>query len=136
MPELSRERQAFRPDLLVMTDYPSAFNTRISSMMLLPPTAGTCPACAVKHPPEMPHNAQSMYYQYRFYGLRGRWPTWADALAHCSDAMREQWEAGLREKGAWSEPADGEPIADPPAETINQTVGDPSSMGFGPDADA
>jgi hypothetical protein len=30
-------------------------------MQLLPPAKGTCPICAVKHDPALPHNAQSMY---------------------------------------------------------------------------
>lgn len=104
-------------------------------MILSPPAAGTCPICATKHEPEMPHNCQSLYYQYRFYGVRGRWPTWADALAHCDDQMRQHWERELRARGAWSGPADGEPIADPPAESVLQPVGDVSTPGFGPEYD-
>jgi len=101
-------------------------------MLLLPPKPGTCPACAVDHPPEHPHNAQSMYYQYRFYGLRGRWPTWADAVAHCDAPMQDYWKPQLTKQDAWTEPSDGQPIADPPAETINQTVGDIDDPTFGP----
>lgn len=104
-------------------------------MMLLPPAAGTCPICATNHEPEMPHNCQSLYYQYRFYGIRGRWPTWADAVAHCGEQMREHWERELRARKKWSEPEDGEPIADPPAESVLQTVGDVSASGFGPEYD-
>lgn len=95
--------------------------TKTTQMGLLPPAEGSCPICAAKHPPEQPHNAQSLYYQYRFYGIRGRWPTWADAVAHCSERVREYWEAGLRDLGAWSEP-DGDPIADPPQESFHQVV--------------
>ena len=51
-------------------------------MQLLPSPPGVCPICATDHRPELPHNALSMYYQFRFYGVRGRWPTWADAVAH------------------------------------------------------
>jgi len=87
-------------------------------MMLLPPPPGTCPTCAVKHGPTEAHNAQSLYYQYRFYGTHGRWPTWADAIAHCASAAREIWERELRARGAWTEPEDGLPIADPPAESL------------------
>lgn len=101
-------------------------------MMLLPPKAGTCPICATVHEPAFPHNAQSLYYQYRFYGIRGRWPTWADALAHCSDDMKRHWESELRNMGGWTEP-EGEPIADPPAESVCQPIGDPNSPGFGPE---
>ena len=105
-------------------------------MMLLPPKATACPICAVEHEDDQPHNAQSLYYQYRFYGIRGRWPTWADAVAHCSPSIRAAWEQLLRERGAWTEPAEGEPIADPPAESINQAIGDVSSLNFGPAEDS
>jgi hypothetical protein len=47
----------------------------------------------------MPHNQQSMYYQYRFYGIHGRWPTWADAVAHCDDEMKAGWERELGARG-------------------------------------
>lgn len=92
--------------------------------MLLPPKPGTCPACASEHGPEEPHDAQSMYYLYRFYGLRGRWPTWEDAAAHCTAAERDIWRRMLENHGEiWTTPPLGvEPIADPPGETVCQTV--------------
>jgi hypothetical protein len=104
-------------------------------MLFLPPPPDTCPICATKHAAADPHNALSLYYLYRFYGLRGRWPTWADAVAHCSDQIRGAWQQALRDRGAWSQPSDGEPIADPPAESIRQPIGDISSPGFGPQYD-
>ncbi|QDT94807.1 hypothetical protein [Gimesia aquarii] len=91
-------------------------------MQLLPPKEGTCPVCAVDHEPEMPHNQQSLYYQYRFKLVRGRWPTWADAIAHCDDEMRVYWKEQLVKLGHWSEPEDGDPIADPPEESFRQVV--------------
>lgn len=100
-------------------------------MMLLPPPKGTCPICAVKHAPELPHNGESIYYACRFYGIRGRWPTWADAVAHCTPEMRSHWETELRRIGEWSEPTNGEPIADPPQESVRQPIGDIASSGFG-----
>ena len=102
-------------------------------MMLLPPKPGTCPICATEHTPDMPHNQQSLYYQYRFYGVRGRWPTWADAIAHCGDEMKEHWKVALEKLGEWSEPGEGEPIADPPEESVRQSIGDVSQPGFGPE---
>lgn len=99
-------------------------------MLLLPPKPDVCPICAVDHPPDQPHNAQSLYYQYRFHGVRGRWPTWADAIAHCEAGVRQAWEERLRQRGAWTEPADGQPIADPPAESFHQPIGDPQSAEF------
>lgn len=102
-------------------------------MLLLPPKTDACPICATHHEDAMPHNNESLYYQYRFYGIRGRWPTWADAIAHCTPEMKSVWKQELQEREVWSEPDDGEPIADPPGESINQTIGDISSLSFGPD---
>jgi hypothetical protein len=102
-------------------------------MMLLPPKPGTCPICAIEHEDNMPHNQQSLYYQYRFYGIRGRWPTWADAIAHCSSEMKTYWKNELVTCGAWSEPSDGDPIADPPGESFRQAIGDINRLIFGPD---
>lgn len=104
-------------------------------MMLLPPAQGSCPICAVKHAPQDPHDAQSLYYQYRFYGVRGRWPTWADAVAHCEPSLAEAWKHCLNERGAWTEPEDGQPIADPPEESVHQPIGDVNAPGFGPQYD-
>lgn len=101
-------------------------------MLLLPPKPGTCVICAVNHPPEMAHDATSLYYQYRFLGVRGRWPTWADAVAHCDPDVQAAWKKLLQEQAAWTEPAEGEPIADPPAESIHQAIGDINSHSFGP----
>lgn len=60
---------------------------------------GTCPECAVKHDPKMPHNRDSLAYQYKFYDEHGRWPTWMDAMAHCDEEMKQAWIKALREKG-------------------------------------
>jgi len=60
---------------------------------------GTCPECAVKHQPESPHNQQSLTYQYKFYDENGRWPTWDDAMAHCTEGIKELWKEALIEAG-------------------------------------
>lgn len=68
--------------------------------LLRPPVApGQCADCAVFHAPNLPHNRDSLFYQYSFYEQNGRWPTWADAMAHCSDEMKAAWVAALAEKG-------------------------------------
>ena len=59
---------------------------------------GTCAECAVKHDPSQPHNQQSLHYKYHFYERFGAWPTWADAMAHCADEVRDKWLAALREQ--------------------------------------
>ena len=63
--------------------------------MLLPPKADVCQQCAVKHPPEHPHNQQSLYWQYWFWGQHGRWPTWADAMEHGTPDMKAFWVTEL-----------------------------------------
>jgi hypothetical protein len=57
-------------------------------MILMPPGEGKCPECATEHYPEEPHQL-GLYYQYHFWGQHGRWPTWDDAMAHCSDEVKE-----------------------------------------------
>jgi len=52
---------------------------------------GQCPECAVVHDAEQPHNQQSLFYQYSFREKHGRWPTWADAMAHCSPEVKAFW---------------------------------------------
>jgi len=73
-------------------------------LMLMPCKPGVCQECARDHTPDNPHDAQSMYYQYKFYAQHHRWPTWKDAIAHCSEEIRTLWEQALRERGAWTEP--------------------------------
>lgn len=65
---------------------------------VMPPRPGSCPVCGnyPAHEPEQPHNAQSLYYQYTFYGEYGRWPTWKDAVAHCTPQVQAMWETELR----------------------------------------
>ena len=69
-------------------------------MMILGNTPkGTCTECAVAHDPEQPHNCNSLTYQYKFYDQHGRWPTWKDAMEHCSDEVKEAWTQALRDLG-------------------------------------
>lgn len=82
--------------------------TKPMAWKIVPPPKDTCQFCAVKHPPDQPHNAQSLYYQMVFNGAVKRAPTWADAIAHCEEPVRQAWEAELRRVKAWSEPPAGE----------------------------
>jgi hypothetical protein len=66
-------------------------------MKMLPGPPGTCEWCHVKHDPEQPHNQQSLPYQMKFHTLKGRWPTWTDAMAHCSDEIKSAWRERLVE---------------------------------------
>ena len=60
---------------------------------------GTCPMCAVKHDSNQPHDKDSLTYQYKFYDEHGRWPTWKDAMAHCSEDIKKNWIEELEKKG-------------------------------------
>ena len=60
---------------------------------------GQCPDCRELHPPEEPHNADSLFFQYSFREQHGRWPTWEDAAAHCEPAMQAIVREVLAEHG-------------------------------------
>jgi hypothetical protein len=64
-------------------------------LVLLPPAPDTCQECATKHDPKHPHNRENLYYQMAFKIKHGRWPTWEDAMAHCSKLMQELWREEL-----------------------------------------
>ena len=72
---------------------------KVGGFRLMPCAPDVCQECAVKHDPSQPHNQQSLYYQYHFYAEHGRWATWADAMAHCSDYIRTIWTEELRKRG-------------------------------------
>lgn len=64
---------------------------------MLPPAPGTCRVCAQVHEEDLPHNRDSLYYQFWFHAQYGRSPTWADAMLHCTPEMRAAWARHLRE---------------------------------------
>jgi len=66
---------------------------------LMPPPPDVCSQCARDHEPDMPHNQQSLHYQYAFYAEHDRWPTWDDAMAHCTPEVQALWRKALREHG-------------------------------------
>lgn len=72
---------------------------QIGAFKLLPPAKDCCQVCAVKHSPDQPHNKQSLYYQVVFENENGRAATWADAMAHCSDEVKQKWTVALLKKG-------------------------------------
>ena len=80
---------------------------------LLPPRPGLCAVCAFDHAEHLAHNIQSLFYEARFRQQYGRAPTWADACAHLSDEDRLRWQLAMQGKTEWTEPTEGEPIAEP-----------------------
>jgi hypothetical protein len=66
--------------------------------ILLPPPPGTCRECAVDHDPRLPHDQTSLYWQYSFYHKsNGRWPTWDDAMVHCTEDVKVAWRQCMKE---------------------------------------
>ena len=66
---------------------------------LLPPPPDVCSQCARYHEPDEPHDQQSIYWQYAFLAEHDRWPTWNDAMAHCTPEVQARWREVLREHG-------------------------------------
>lgn len=71
----------------------------MTRVVIEPPGAGKCPICACCHPENAPHNRESLYYQMRFRQEHGRFPTWKDAAAHCTDEMRAVFKEQMRQSG-------------------------------------
>ncbi|MHB9144678.1 MAG: hypothetical protein ACYC5Y_05005 [Symbiobacteriia bacterium] len=71
----------------------------LGAFALVAPPPNVCQECAVEHDPEMPHNQQSLFFQYKFFNAHGRWPTWADAMAHCAPEMQTAWREALEARG-------------------------------------
>jgi hypothetical protein len=67
--------------------------------MLLPPAPGVCQICATEHEEAEPHNRESTFYQLHFYAQWQRSPTWADAMLHCPEDIKQDWLNVMRANG-------------------------------------
>lgn len=54
-----------------------------------------CPECLAVHAAGTPHDRDSLFYNCTFFTVNGRWPTWSDAVAHCSQETRIMWGEGV-----------------------------------------
>lgn len=70
-----------------------------AEMKLLPPARHLCQQCAWEHPPEQPHNKQTLFYQVKFEMENNRPGTWNDAMSHCTPDIQKQWKEHLRNAG-------------------------------------
>ena len=66
-------------------------NPPFTPVQILPPKPGACLVCAAYHPKELPHNRDSIYYMLLFRQKHGRYPTWEDAAAHCTEDVKKQF---------------------------------------------
>ena len=90
---------------------------QIAKPMLLPPPKDHCRICAVKHEPNMAHDASSLFFQMRFRMRYGRDGTWADAIAHLSEESQKQWMQELIKRKLWTEPREGESVIAEPIDS-------------------
>ena len=70
-------------------------------VMLPPLDPNVCQICGRDHEPDQPHDRQKLQYQYWFYQENGRWPTWKDAMDHCAQSTKADWEKALKNVGEW-----------------------------------
>lgn len=75
---------------------------RVGDFNLLPAPADCCQDCGRKHEKEQPHDATALFYKYSFYADHGRWPTWKDAVAHCTPELQLRWKEELVKIGKWT----------------------------------
>lgn len=66
---------------------------------LMSPAPHLCQECAVAHMSSQPHNRDSLFYGVYFQRKHGRRPTWADAMAHCTEATKAAWVRELKLRG-------------------------------------
>jgi len=98
---------------------------------MLPPKKGNCLICAVNHPMDFPHDANSLYYGMRFKDKHGRDPTWQDAVAHLPEDMQPVCLEEIKKVYAENNlelrdlPEDVEPIAEPYI-TDEDQIGNPA----------
>lgn len=66
---------------------------------------GFCPECGVQHAEALPHDPTTMVFIANFrqkcieVGVEPRWPTWRDAMRHCTPQVQDNWTKALEQKG-------------------------------------
>lgn len=71
----------------------------METIKVLPPLPGACRLCAARHAADQPHERDSLYYQVRFYQKFRRFPTWEDAMNHCSEDVKAAFRRQLTARG-------------------------------------
>lgn len=71
----------------------------IEEIKVVPPAPGSCPICATRHDPKEPHDRDSLYYQNCFRRKHKRFPTWEDAVDHCSETVKADFKKKLARRG-------------------------------------
>lgn len=71
----------------------------MEELKIISPMPGACPICATRHHPEQPHDKDSLYYQNMFRKKYKRFPTWNDAMSHCSETVKIEFTKKLARRG-------------------------------------
>ena len=74
-------------------------NENMEEIKVVPPFPGSCPICATVHKPEEPHDRDSIYYQNLFRRKHKRFPTWTDAMSHCTETVKAEYAKRLAQRG-------------------------------------
>lgn len=74
-------------------------NQNMEEIKVVPPSPGACPICATTHAPEEPHDRDSLYYQNWFRRKHKRFPTWEDAMNHCTEDVKRKFAKKLERRG-------------------------------------
>ncbi len=72
----------------------------IEEIKVLPPRPGACHVCAAHHAKDQPHERDSLYYQTMFYRKNRRFPTWEDAMSHCSEEVKAAFREELSKQAS------------------------------------
>lgn len=72
---------------------------REGRLSILPPKIGSCALCGELHDKREPHNNSSILYQHKFRMKYGRYPTWEDAMGHCSLYVKKRFAEELAKAG-------------------------------------
>lgn len=75
----------------------------LSEIKIVAPGPGRCRVCATAHRKEDPHDRDSLYYQNRFFRKHKRFPTWEDAMSHCTEERKAAFRDELSHRGITQE---------------------------------
>ena len=75
------------------------YELREGRLSIPAPKEGACPVCGEIHGRGEPHNSNSRLYQHRFRKKHGRYPTWEDAMGHCSFTVKKRFCERLKRHG-------------------------------------
>lgn len=68
-------------------------------MVIPAPKDGACRICGEIHGRGEAHNRDSLLYQHKFRMNHGRYPTWEDAMEHCSLTVKKRFCERLKRNG-------------------------------------